>query len=319
MRAIGIEEYGQAPAMLELPEPIPGPGEIVVTLRAASLNPLDRAVAAGHLAAQFPAAFPLVLGFDGAGEVAALGEGAGRFAVGDPVFGQFWSAPIGRGTFADRVAIAERGDSGSLMALPDGISPEVAAAIPTAGQTAYGVIEELAPAAGESLLVVGATGGVGSLAVQLAALRGAHVIATARADAAAWIEDLGAAETIDHGAGPLADLLAAVHPAGVGALLDLTGDQAGVAALVPHVKDGGRIRSIGFGVGEELRADTRVAADNYMNVDKPSLLAGIAEEIRVGNVRVAIQREIGLAEVPAALAARGGARGKTLVQIEASR
>jgi NADPH2:quinone reductase len=319
MRAVAVEKFGDGPRLIELPDPTPAAGEILVRLRAASLNPLDSVVAAGYLAQQYPNTFPLVLGFDGAGEVAAVGDGVERFAPGDAVFGQFWSEPLGRGTFAELVALPARSDSGALLPLPPTIPLQTAAALPTAGQTAFGVIAALAPAAGETLLVVGATGGVGSLAVQLAARRGARVIATARADAAEWIVGLGAAETIDYGAGPLPEMLAAAHPEGVDALLDLTGDRALVSACAPQVRDGGRLTSIGFGAPEELLAETRIEVSNYENVDKPRLLAGIADEVVAGNVAVEIQREIELAMVPAALGAPGGARGKTVVLIESDR
>ncbi len=141
--------------------------------------------------------FPLVLGFDGAGRVEAVGAGAGRFAVGDLVHGQFWGDTVGRGTFAERVAIADRPSHGALELVPEGLKPGPAAAAPTAGMTAEGAVAKTGCGPGQTLLILGATGGVGVLAAQLAARAGITVIATARGEARAWIEGFGASETPD--------------------------------------------------------------------------------------------------------------------------
>ncbi|MBS1895335.1 MAG: NADP-dependent oxidoreductase [Actinobacteria bacterium] len=315
MRAVAIEQFGETARLLDLPKPIPAPGQVLVRMQAAAVNPVDAHVADGALQGRFQHSFPLTLGFDGAGEVEALGDGVDRFAIGDAVFGQLWSDPIGRGSFAEWAAVSEVMENGALAPLPPGVAPEIAAALPTAGLTAFGAVESLEPATGTTLLILGATGGVGSFAVQLAAGRGAHVIASARADADTRIRGLGAAETIDYSGGELPRLLAAAHPDGVDAVLDLTGDGRLLAACASQVKDGGRATSIAFAVGEEMLADTRIMATNYANQDKPRLLAGIGGEVAAGRVTVEIEREIGLAEVPEALGRSSGSRGKTVVRI----
>ena len=319
MRAVAVEAFGQEPAVTEVPVREPGPGEVLVRVQAASVNPLDWQVAAGALAERAAHRFPFVLGFDAAGRVEAVGPGAGRFAVGDAVFGQFWSDPLGEGTFAEYVTAPEQMAAGALMALPAGLDATTAAALPTAAMTALGAVGETGVGAGDTILIIGASGGVGSVATRLAAQRGAHVIATARPDAAARLRDLGAEETIDYGATAVADALAAAHPDGIDAVLDLVGDPATVAAVAAHVRDGGTAISIAFGVSSELAADARITARNYLNQDKPALLARVAEAAAAGRLGVDVAQETTLEGVPAALGAlrQGGSRGKTVVRVAA--
>jgi NADPH:quinone reductase-like Zn-dependent oxidoreductase len=108
MRGIAVENFGDEPSLMELPDPQPGPGEVLVAIDTASINPIDWKVAQGAFREMMGHEFPLVLGFDSAGRVDAIGPGARRFAVGDLVHGQFWGDTVGRGTFAERVVIAER-------------------------------------------------------------------------------------------------------------------------------------------------------------------------------------------------------------------
>ncbi|MBS1677448.1 MAG: NADP-dependent oxidoreductase [Actinobacteria bacterium] len=316
MRAVAIDQFREAPRLRDLPRPEPGPGEVLIKLEAASLNPVDRQVAAGAFAERMEHRFPLILGFDGVGTVAALGAGAERFAVGEAVFGQLWPEPLGSGTFAEYVAVPERLAAGAIEPLGDRLAPEVAAALPTAGMTALGAVEALAVEPGQTLLILGATGGVGSFAVQLAAARGVRVIATARPEAAEWVAGLGAGETLDYSERPLPEVLREAHPEGIDAVLDLLGDRDLLRACAARLKDGGAAVSIAFAADEEATDGGRITARNYMNRDKPDLLARIAAEARAGRIDVQVQDTIALADVADALAGRGaGARGKTVVGI----
>jgi NADPH:quinone reductase len=191
MKAIAVENFGDEPRRMELPDPKPGPGEVLVAIDTAAINPIDWKAAEGAFRGMMQNEFPLVLGFDGAGRVEALGPGADRFAVGDLVHGQFRGDMVGRGTFAERVAIPERPSHGALQLVPEGLKPGLAAAVPTAGMTAQGALEKTSCRPGQTLLILGATGGVGVLTTQLAARAGITVIATARGEAGAWIESLG--------------------------------------------------------------------------------------------------------------------------------
>ena len=108
MRAITVSEYGGRPAVTELPGPQPGPGQVLIAVRAAGMNPMDVQIADGGWKDRMPATFPMVLGADLAGAVKELGPGAIRFAPGDAVFGQLLIPPLGSaGTYAEYVAVSE--------------------------------------------------------------------------------------------------------------------------------------------------------------------------------------------------------------------
>jgi NADPH:quinone reductase len=319
MRAIAVPDIGETPGPTDIPVPSPGPDEILVAVTAASLNPIDLDIANGTLS--LPTTRPLVLGVDGAGRVVEAGASVRDFAPGDLVHGQFLDAPLGRGTFAEYAVLAQSPSHGALLRTPDALPADVAAALPTAGMTALGVVEALDEAltlsAGRSILIVGATGGVGVIAVQLAAARGAEVIATARPDADAWIRGLGASQTIDYGTDDVAELVRKSHPDGIDALLDLTRDQPRFTAYSALVRDGGSAISTTFTAAPELLASERIAVTNFMMRDKPNLLARITDEAVSGRISVPIERTITFDEIPEALArnAAGGARGKTVVRI----
>lgn len=313
MRAIAVPDIGGTPGLTDLPVPSPGPEEVLVRLSAASINPIDLDIAQGRL--PLPTTRTLVVGVDGAGRVVEVGESVHGFAVGDLVHGQFLDAPLGRGTFAEYAVLGATPSHGALLRTPDGLSASVAAALPTAGMTALGVVELVELRAGQSILIVGATGGVGVFAVQLAAARGAEVVATARSEAGAWVRGLGASQTIDYGVEGVSELVRESYPDGVDVLLDLTRDQARFTAYADLVRDGGSAVSATFTASPELLASERIAVTNFMMRDKPDLLARITDEVTSGRVTVPIERTVTLDEVPEALArnAGGGARGKTVV------
>jgi NADPH:quinone reductase-like Zn-dependent oxidoreductase len=314
MRAIAVSDIGGTPGLVDLPVPSPGPDEVLIRLTAASLNPVDLDIAQGGLS--LPTTRPLVLGVDGAGRVVEVGASVTKFAPGDLVHGQFFDAPLGRGTFAEYAVVGASPSHGALQRTPDGVSAEVAATLPTAGMTALGVVESLDLRPGRSMLIIGATGGVGVFAVQVAAARGAEVIATARAEAGAWMRELGASQAIDYSLDDVSELVRKTHPDGVDALLDLTRDQAGFTAYADLVRDGGSAVSVTFTASPELLASERITATNFMMQDKPGLLARITQEVASGRIIVPVERTIDLDEVPEALArnAVGGARGKTVVR-----
>ncbi|MCZ1008861.1 alcohol dehydrogenase catalytic domain-containing protein [Streptomyces lydicus] len=150
---------------MDLPQPEPGPGEVLVRLSAAGLNPVDWKLADGMFGDAVPAAFPLVLGADGAGEVLAIGSGVRRFTVGDAVFGQFQRPEQGGGSYCE-LAVAEES---RLAHAARSVTYATSAGLPTAGMTAYNLVEETRVTEGTRVLLVGATGGVGTFVTQLAA------------------------------------------------------------------------------------------------------------------------------------------------------
>ena len=317
MRAVAVHKAGGTPELMELKVPRPEPGEVLVKLAAASVNPIDVGIAEGHFEGRMPHVYPLVLGVDGAGLVVEAGEAVRELKPGDNVYGQFLRAPLGHGTFADYAVVTEFPDSGALQPVPDGMPAQIAAALPTAGMTALGALDAIGLQGGQSVLIVGATGGVGVFAVQLAAARGWEVIATARPDAEEWIRRLGAAQTADYTAGDIAGQVRATHPDGIGALLDLTRDQARFSEYAGLVRDGGTAVSVTFTATPELLASERITVSNFTMQDKPALLARITAEVASGAITVPVQQDVALDKIPEALPRliAGGARGKTTVRI----
>jgi NADPH2:quinone reductase len=182
-----------------------------------------------------PATFPLILGSDLAGVVEAVGEGASRFSKGDEVFGQLFIAPLGStGTYAEYVAVAE-----------DASRPRAEGARPGGRSGPANLRRHRArdrrvarAARREDLLMIGAAGGIGSFATQLAAKAGAHVIAVARADDR--LRGYGAAETIDYTAVSVPDAVRRTHPDGIDVLVDVASDAEGFPALAPLVRRAAR-------------------------------------------------------------------------------
>jgi NADPH:quinone reductase len=235
MRAVVVSEYGGTPVLAEVPTPQPGPGQILMKMRAAGMNPMDRTLASGDLQPA-PATFPMVLGADGEGVVESVGEGTKRFSRGDDLFGQLLIAPIGSaGTYADYVVVTE---DAPLAHVPDGLDPVLAAALPTSGGSALALVELLEPLNGKTVLIVGAGGGVGSFSTQLAANAGGRVIANVREAAAERMRGYGAAETIDHTAVSLPDAVRQAHPDGVDALMDLVSQAEAFSGLASLVRSG---------------------------------------------------------------------------------
>ena len=193
MKAFAITSADQPAALVDLPVPAIADDGALVRVRAASVNGFDVYQAGGALMAMMPHELPTVIGRDLAGVVESVGSARTDVAVGDEVLGFVTSTPpLNDGTYAELVA----GGSGLILARkPAGPSWEVAAAIPLAGATALDSVDAVQPGPGDTVLVVGATGGVGSIALQLAAQRGATVIATAKAgDEEAFARSLGAAD-----------------------------------------------------------------------------------------------------------------------------
>jgi NADPH:quinone reductase-like Zn-dependent oxidoreductase len=317
MRVVAVRTTGDTPDLMELPVPRPAPGEVLIKLAAASVNPIDVGIAEGFFEGRMRHVYPLVLGVDGTGRVVEAGEAVRGLKPGDTVHGQFLRAPLGNGTFADYAVVTEFPDNGALQRVPDGMPADIAAALPTAGMTALGATEALGLQAGQSVLIVGATGGVGVFAVQLAAACGAEVIATARPDADRWIQQLGAAATGDYAANDIAAQVRKTHPDGIDALLDLTLDEARFSEYAGLIRDGGTAVSVTFTAAPELLVSERITVSNFVMQDKPDLLARITAETASGRITVPIQQTVTLDGVPEALPriTAGGARGKTTVRI----
>jgi NADPH:quinone reductase-like Zn-dependent oxidoreductase len=227
-RAVIRETFG-GPEVLEvheIPEPHAGPGEVRIGVRAAGLNPMDWGIAfRPELAAMYGVTAPCGFGCDFAGVVDEVGAGAEGFVVGDRVYGGALAKAV-----ADFVIMrAPAAPPDVLFHTPDGITDEVAAAVPIPGLTAAAAVRAIGLRSGDTVLIGGAAGGVGVLAVQLSKLVGATVIGTASPGTFDFLRQLGA-EPVAYGPG-LADRVRALAPGGVSAAMDLFGTETAEAAL----------------------------------------------------------------------------------------
>src|SRR3954447_17730768 len=190
MRAIAVREWGGRERMelLELEQPPVAPDGVLVRVRAAGLNPVDHKVREGKMADKFPVRFPVILGWDVAGTVEAVGPAVTWFKPGDPVYGYNRRHELSLGTYAELTT----GPEGYFAHMPRELSFEEAAALPLAGLAAHQAIERSGLRGGETFFVPGGSGGVGHLAIQLAVERGARVISTASPTNHDLLRELGA-------------------------------------------------------------------------------------------------------------------------------
>lgn len=215
MKAIQFDRFGGTNVLREadVEVPQPGPRQVRVRVRAAGVNALDGKIRSGALQAVFPTPLPVIPGFEVSGTVDAVGVGVTDLSVGDEVFG--WS---------DTGAYAEFALATTVAPKPAELDWERAVALPVAGEAAERVLKLLGVAPGETLLVHGAAGAVGTIVVQLAAARGVRVIGTAGPDNQDYVASLGAAATL-YGDG-LVERVHALAPDGVDAVLDVAGKGA---------------------------------------------------------------------------------------------
>jgi NADPH:quinone reductase-like Zn-dependent oxidoreductase len=296
MRAIAVSKYGAEPTIMDLPDPRPAPGEVLIKVSAAGVNPMDRSIANGAWSAQMDATFPLIMGADVAGVVEAVGTGATRFSPGDKVFGQLLVPPLGStGTYAERIAVAQ---DANLAPIPVGMEPDTAAALPTAGGTALQIFDRLGSLGGMTMLLVGANGGVGSFLTQIAASAGANVIAVARASAAERLRTYGAVETVDYTKDSVMDDVRVGHPDGIDVLVDVANDADAFAALATLVRKGGTALTTRYVADADALAGVGITGVNFAVALTPQLLTRLAGEVVAGRVTTPPIREVKLDEVP---------------------
>ncbi|MGW3690433.1 NADP-dependent oxidoreductase [Streptomyces sp. NPDC005125] len=309
MRAVTLDSVPATPAVGEVDLPRPEAGELLVKVAATSINGFDAATAAGYLRGMMEHRFPLVAGKDFAGTVEALGEGVEGFAVGDAVFGVVMKPFLGTGSLAEYVTVPA---AYGVAVIPEGLNVRDAGALGLAGTAALDSVEAVAVKPGETLLISGATGGVGALAVQLAAARGVKVIATARPGTHAdFVSALTDAEVhlVDF-TGDLEAQVRALAPGGVDAALHLAGDGAQLAGLL---RPGGRIAST-LGFGPDAVEGQDITAYSVMADPNPQTLGALATDAASGALRVPVTATYSLEQAPDAFAAFGaGALGKLAI------
>ncbi|MBP2329050.1 NADPH:quinone reductase-like Zn-dependent oxidoreductase [Kibdelosporangium banguiense] len=304
MRAATLESVPASPAVGEVEIPRPEAGELLVRVASASVNGFDTATAAGYLQGLMEHRFPLVVGKDFAGTVEALGEGVDGFAVGDAVFGVVMKPFLGAGSLAEYVTVPA---SYGVAHIPDELSVRDAGALGLAGTAALDTLNAVDPDKDETILISGATGGVGSLAVQLAAARGARVIATARPGADTDLVT-GLTDAEIHVVDFTDDLDAQVRtyaPNGVDTVLHLAGDGTQLAGLL---RPGGRFAST-LGVTPD-----GITAFSVMADPTPQTLAQLAADAASGALRVPVTATYPLDQIHEAFTAfNAGTLGKVAI------
>ena len=299
MRAYTLDSFDTPPGLREdLPTPQAGPGQLLVRVQASSVNPVDAGIAAGYLKDMFPHEFPVLVGRDYAGVIEQVDADVTGYVPGDAVFGFVpgMSPGVHHGSWAELIVVPQD----QVAHLPDGVDLAQAGAAPLAGVTALAVHDALSLEQGDTVLMVGANGGVGSLAVQLAAAAGATVVAPGLPEDHDYLRGLGVAEVLDR-TGDIAALVRERHPDGVDALADFASrspEQLGTYAAV--VREGGRIASSAGAAGDGPGRTNVMAVPAAATLDR---LAGLLAD---GTLRVPIQASYPLAQVDQALKTLGG-------------
>jgi NADPH:quinone reductase-like Zn-dependent oxidoreductase len=317
MRAVRYDRYGAADVLRveELPEPVPGAGEVKVRIRVASLNPVDWKIRAGEM--RWMPVFrgpPRGTGCDLAGEIVGVGRGVAPRHVGERVFGAL--SPLVRdGSCAEYAVLPAAG----VAAMPDELDFVHAAALPIAGGTALqAIVDEARLGAGQRVLIVGAAGGVGHFAVQIAKHVGARVVAVCSAGNAEFVRNLGADEVIDYareGFTRREDRFDAVF--------DAAGASSFAAARTILAPEGFYINTLGTGAATAstivsaigARFTTRQRVVPLALKSGPAMWQRLADLVGAGALRPHVERKVTLDEVADAQRSREGGHGRGKVVV----
>lgn len=304
-KAYVFTRYGgpETEALVEIDRPVPGPGQILVTVRVAGVNPVDWKLRTGYRrpgdTGERP--FPAVLGSEVSGVVAAVGEGVEGFAAGDEVFGNPVAGGYAEYTLLPAALAAHK---------PAGLSFTDAATLPVAAATAYDGVHQLDLPTGATLLVTGAGGGVGAAAVQIARALGLRVVGVASAGKKDFVESLGA----DHVAsGPgWSDRAGAAAPDGIDGVYDLVGGEV-LTEAAKLLTDRTKLITAGA-PAEDVE---RLGGARVTRARTSAVLDAVAQLVVNGDLDPHITRRFPLAEAGEALRTveDGHARGKVVIEV----
>ncbi|WP_030392136.1 NADP-dependent oxidoreductase [Kitasatospora purpeofusca] len=299
-KAFGFVDYGGPENQEFLDRPVlePGPGQLAVAVRAAGVNPVDWKVRRGLLGRE--RRLPFVMGSEASGVVERIGPGVTGFTPGDEVFGL-----VAAGAFAEQTLLL----AGSSALKPAKVGFDLAATLPVAAATADDAVRDIGVGAGQTLLILGVSGGVGSAAAQIARSRGIRVVGTAGDSNRAYVESLGAVP-VRYGEG-VADRIRAVAPDGVDGILDLIGGDDLRAAAVTLADRSRLVATSDPVTAQELggRFITRSTT--------PGTLAALAELVAAGELDPNVSARYPLAHAAEAMALveSGHARGKLVLEV----
>jgi len=312
MRAFAVQSFGQAAAIHDLPIPSAG-GAFLIRVTYAGVNPIDYKLVERLSATS---TYPFVLGADFAGVIERVPAGERDFRIGDRIFGMART----HGAYAGYTAIAPGVKTDPFAAIPEGVTDEQAAALPIPAITALGSLELMGVKAGQHVVVMGATGGVGGYAVQMAHSRGAHAIATVRGDADT-ARRLGAEEVYDTKTGDVIAALHAAHPEGVDAVLDLINGKDTITRDAEILKSDGSLVSTVYAADEAWFAERKIKAHNIAGLTNPfSTREGLTQVARMladGKItaRISATVELDAASQILEKLKKGGLRGKALIRL----
>ncbi len=301
--AIRIHEYGGSEklTMDRLQPPALKANEVLIEVHYAGVNPVDWKIRAGYLKDFMPVSFPYTLGIDVSGVIAEIGPAVKSLKKGQSVFG------VANGAYAE-YAVAAAGD---VVPIPDGLSFEVAAAVPVGALTAWKAVEDSGVKKGQTVVIQGAAGGVGQFAVQFSRLKGAKVIGAASTDNVAFVKALGADKVIDYTKGSVESAIKDVD-----VFIDTVGGEA-LEKAYGLVKKGGTLVTIAGKVSDEKAKEHGIKA--LVSGRGPAeLLKKIADLLAKKTIRVEIGKIFPLAEAKAAqdLSQTGHGRGRIMLKVQ---
>jgi NADPH:quinone reductase-like Zn-dependent oxidoreductase len=301
-RAVLIRAYGgpNATEVTHIDMPEAGPGQVLVSVRAAAVNGIDWKIREGYVRDAFPLTLPAVLGIELAGIVEAVGAGVSRLRVGDRVMG-----PLGKpGAYADFVAA----DEANLVLTPEGMDDVQAAAIPVAAVAAWQSLHHAGPIrAGHRILIHGAAGGLGGYAVQYAKRAGAQVFATASATQIEYVRSLGADRVIDYRSERFEDVARDID-----LVLDYVGGETLDRSWQVLTQDGAIVGTTAPDILARAPAGRRGLW--YMNRPDAALLEKLVTDIAAGTLKSNVSEVVCFNDIPAAIERNrtGSHAGKTV-------
>jgi NADPH2:quinone reductase len=312
MRAFATDGFGHPGTMREVADPEPAEGDVLIRVAAAGLNATDLLALAGWLKDYIPHEWPLIPGIDGSGVVERLGPGVTGFEVGEEVFG-FRNAgtSVGRGTLAELVAIP----AAAVLRKPPNLAHHEAATIPHSLLTATAAFDAAKVSSGDRVVVLGATGGVGSYATQMLAGAGAEVVGITIGEHADYARELGASQTIDYHATDAPAEVGRLYPDGIDAVLDLASFPELAGRLSELVRQGGRVVTLAVPPDVDALAARGVEGSLHSRWETEGRFAELAERVASGVLKLPQIRTFGFDETPEAmgLLATRHVRGKLVV------